>query len=243
MPKNATWTEERIIAAYRQAATDNGGIPIGASQFNKIIPERAWRGKFFARFSDLVRKAGFSPNRKHERLDDSQLLQPVAGLVRTLGRMPTEDERLIARRQNNDFPSSTTLRDHFRSQRGLSVALLAFCESRADFEDVFHILRKSQEAETEADPDILRDGFVYLMKRGKYYKIGFAANVRGRESQLNRPVPDSVPHATIHSFKTDDPRGIEAYWHQRFAEKRREGEYFELTPKDVAAFKRRKNFM
>jgi hypothetical protein len=237
------WTEERILAAYRRATSENDGKPLGRSQFDKLVPERAWRGKYFARFSELVRKAGFSPNQRHERLDDAELLQPVAELARTLGRIPTEDERLIARRQNAEFPSNTTLRDHFKGKKELAAALLAFCANRADFEDVFDILKASQEADTATEPDTLRDGFVYLMKRGKYYKIGFAANVRGRQSQLNRPVPDAVPHATIHSFKTDDPRGIEAYWHQRFAEKRREGEYFELTPKDVAAFKRRKNFM
>lgn len=237
------WTEDRILAVYRRAASENGGKAIGVNQFNKIVPERAWRGKYFARFSDLVRKAGFAPRAKNERLNDGHLLAPMAELARKLGRMPTEDERLIARRQNSDFPSNTTLRKHFKGQHGLGKALLAFCASSTAFDDVFHILNASQEREAAADPDTLRDGFVYLMKRGKYYKIGFAANVRGRESQLNRPVPDSVPHATVHSFKTDDPRGIEAYWHQRFAEKRREGEYFELTPKDIAAFKRRKNFM
>lgn len=237
------WTEERILAAYRRATAENGGKPIGASQFSKEVPERSWRGKYFARFSDLVCKAGFAPNQKRERLDDSELLEPVAKLACELGRVPTEDERKIARRQDKGFPSNTTLRDHFRGQQGLSAALLAFCAGRTDFNDLFDILSASRETEAATDPDRLRDGFVYLMRRGKYYKIGFAANVKGRESQLNRPVPDSVPHATIHAFKTDDPRGIEAYWHQRFAEKRREGEYFELTLKDVAAFKRRKKYM
>jgi len=54
-------------------------------------------------------------------------------------------------------------------------------------------------------------------------------------------MPEKV--AMIHVITTDDPTGIEAYWHKRFEAKRKNGEWFDLSREDVAAFKRRRKFM
>jgi hypothetical protein len=51
-------------------------------------------------------------------------------------------------------------------------------------------------------------------------------------------VPEAV--STVHSIATDDPEGIEAYWHNRLKSKRAGGEWFTLNAEDVKAFKARR---
>lgn len=77
-------------------------------------------------------------------------------------------------------------------------------------------------------------GDVYLLKAGKYFKIGKTINFGKRLNQIRLQLP--FPVEVVHKIKTDDVIGIEAYWHKRFAAKRVNGEWFSLTKEDVAAF-------
>ena len=78
-------------------------------------------------------------------------------------------------------------------------------------------------------------GEVYLFKSGRYYKIGKTNDTVRRGKELRIQLPEKC--ILIHSIKTDDPSGIETYWHGRFEEKRLNGEWFNLSPTDIKAFK------
>jgi hypothetical protein len=81
-------------------------------------------------------------------------------------------------------------------------------------------------------------GYVYLIKHGGHceYKIGRTSNALRREGEIAASLPQQVK--PIHVIETDDPVGLEAYWHRRFADRRIRNEWFELTAEDVKAFKR-----
>jgi len=233
-----------ILSEIRRTAAENGGIALGKARFLAAtgIREADWLGKYWTKWSEAAREAGCSPNRLQEPFDASHLLDKLASLVQDLGHFPVRAELKIRARRDKTFPSPNTFA-RFGGKRGIAAALLRHCLDRPGYEAVVQAclpLGVEPEEALPSSPSRTPENFgaVYLMKSGRYFKVGRTNSVGRRERELAIQLPDPVK--VIHSIKTDDPAGIEDYWHRRFQDRRKNGEWFELTPEDVRAFKRRK---
>lgn len=140
------------------------------------IKESDWLGKFWVRWSDAVREAGFSPNAMQSAYSDEWLLEKYAMLVRDLGRCPTHPDLRLKSRNDCEFPSHSTF-SRFGSKTELLARLIAHCRSRDAYSDIVAIcepLLPSIEPPQRTPLQRAEEGmgFVYLIKAGRHYKIG-----------------------------------------------------------------------
>ncbi len=224
-------------------AKSNGGVPIGRGRFEREtgIKESDWAGRFWVRWNEAIKEAGFEPNKLNIAHEEEFLLEQYASLIRELGRIPVRGEVIMKRRTDPDFPSAKTF-DRFGNKAQVLAKVAEYCRAKG-YDDVVAVYEattvrpEATDSENEKDDEIVF-GFVYLIKSGRHFKIGRSNAIGRREREIALQLPDKAN--TVHVIKTDDPPGIEAYWHQRFADRRKNGEWFELSASDVKAFKRRR---
>jgi hypothetical protein len=227
-----------ILQAIRKFAHENG-TPPGRTAFESQtgIKMSDWYPHLWLRWGDALIEAGFEPNKLSTATSEAVLIQNYIRLTRDLNHLPLKGEILRRAKTDSSFPDHSAF-DRLGGKEKLLAAVLRYCKENPGNEDIIILIQK---ARADAKPTVERAsmphaGIVYLMKSGRHYKIGHTISVESRERQLAIKIP--IPPRTIHSIETDDPVGVEAYWHRRFDSKRGEGEWFDLTPADVSAFKR-----
>lgn len=243
--------KQQILDEIRRIAKANGGKPPGEKQFEKEsgITKYDWFPDHWVRWGDAQEEAGFARNKFQGAFAREFLIEKFIGLIRKNRqgnklRFPVEGEVHAEKKNNPEFPHAAVFRERFGGKSQLAAAIVEYCEGRNGYEGVIEACEqpikanplpgaKEKESRTQ---EIL--GYVYLIKYGRHHKIGKTNAVGRRERELAIQLPEKAN--TVHVIKTDDPTGIEAYWHKRFESKRGNGEWFDLTSEDIKAFKRRK---
>lgn len=229
-----------IISEIRRLAGESAGSPPGKYAFARAtgITEGKWRGVLWLKWGDALKDAGFAPNQfKREKLNAEQLIEDLALLTRRVQRLPTRAEIKMEGRQAPNFPSGSAVDKYFPKKENLAEALRSLGERDERFADILPLLPPAEPIASSVSTKRKPDGFVYLLKSGKHYKIGRSEDIERRFREVKIALPEAV--TLIHTIRTDDPSGIESYWHRRFAERRANGEWFALDGEDVRSFCRR----
>lgn len=233
--------KDRIISEIKRTAAINNGIALGKLKFLQEtgIKESDWHGKFWVKWSDAILEAGLTPNAFNSSIDENYLLQKISDLISEIGCFPTTGHLKLKSQNDKDFPNNKVFYNRFGNKAGLTNAVRDYAEKHRITEIISLIPESSGKDnfnDLESTEPLL--GFVYLYKSKQYYKIGRTNNSSRRNREIKLQLPFEVQ--LVHSISTDDPVGIERYWHLRFAEKRLNGEWFQLSATDIKAFKKRK---
>ena len=232
--------DKDFILSEIQRTAENGKALGKTRFFNETgIKESDWFGKYWTKWTDAVKEAGVIPNEKQKPLPKELLLKKLSEFVNEIGGFPTSGDLKMKARNDVNFPSRNTF-SRFGNKSDLARALYEFAIENKMDDIIPYCLNEIQDDLSDSydtsEPDEF--GSVYLYKAGANYKIGRTNNIERRNREIQLQLPYEA--ALIHRITTDDPVGIEKYWHARFADKRLNGEWFKLSSKDVKAFRRRK---
>ena len=237
--------EQAIIIAQDLAAKNGGKISFRSFIEEAGIPQQRLRkALWFPGWNKFLQEIGLSTKEFfNERTPNSDIVSAVAELVKRLKHWPTEDEFVKEKKVNSAFPDvslirrakkSGTLRLHLEHYRPEDET----CAIVRDIAKRLPVAANEDEAD-DSDTSMRVQGFVYMLRNGRRYKIGFTNSPVRRFREVRIELPDET--IQVHTIPTDDPKGIEDYWHRRFASKQiRDTEFFELDANDIRAFKRRK---
>ncbi len=233
-------SKQHILAEILRTAENNNGKPLGRRRFASAtgIRQHDWSGVYWANWSEAVREAGLPPNRESTPVSPERICEELIDLTRELGRFPSRAQRQLKRRRDPSFVGGAALA-RIGGTRELLELVLDYCRKQPGYEDIVRICEPLEQALDRPQRRSAGKAFsyVYLFRSGRYYKLGHSALPGRRHGELSIQLPQAL--VVIHTIKTDDPAGVEAYWHKRLHDKRVNGEWFVLTREDVQMFKRR----
>jgi hypothetical protein len=175
--------------------------------------------------------------------DDDQVVDALIAFILEIDRFPTSAELRLRRREDSSFPSRGVF-SRLGRKGDLARLVVDRCEALDTHARAVEIARPFAEVPPPDAPSAEQPsetGFVYLIKAGPYYKIGRTNSIGRREYELAIQLPEKPE--VLHLIETDDPTGVEAYWHNRFANRRTRGEWFDLSRADIRAFRRWKKIV
>lgn len=234
-------TRQNIIDEIKRLALIRGGrISIRSFCKESGIPTHQILGLHWTKWNDALVEAGVNTGQFFQpKTEDTTVFEAYAQLVNKLKRWPTQHDLQMERRHNKSLPSIHVIR-RVKTTTPFSSKLLSYCADRPDLTDVAKIAAVVVEKESKEEPNqniIPIAGYVYMMRSGRRYKIGYTSSPARRHREVRLDLPD--PTTVVHAIATDDPAGIDAYWKTRLKSKRvRDTEFFTLDTNDVAAFKR-----
>ena len=236
--------KEEILKEIQKCAKENGDKTPSEKKFYEYagigihdLKKHGW-----AYYGELVRDADLIPNKfDNTRYSHKKLCKLFIEAIRVKGDWPTIGMLDVRHHKNQKLPDSSTFYNKLGKVKNnaLPKTIIEFIKDKQGYDDVLSICNSILEKnvnqdELPGDNDIV-SGFVYLGIQNGVHKIGKSKDPNRRREDITLLGPG--PFKLIHEIETDDMKGVEKYWHNRFEKKWIRGEWYKLNSFDVKTFK------
>src|SRR3989344_5715795 len=180
-------SKQHILDEIKRTAKENGGKPLGLARFQKEagINPYDW-SKYWARFGDAQKEAGFETNQLQGAYTDDFLIEKVIYLIRKLNKFPTYREINVERSNDASLPDKKAF-TRLGSKQQLAGRVIEYCSNKSGYDDVVkfsEIVLRENRTDVLEDMTVQSVGEVYLFRSGKYYKIGKTNDTVRRGAEL-----------------------------------------------------------
>jgi hypothetical protein len=188
--------KKHIINEIIRTARENNGIPLGRQKFTSItgIKFSDWYGIHWTKWGDAVKEAGFKPNKFQSAYNQNELIEHMIDLIREIRKFPTRGDIRLKAYNTQKFPSHSTI-ERLGEKPEMAQKILNYCKNKSVYKDVIEICKgvlaspKKQEIEIDSEEAESQFGYVYLMKSGRFYKIGRSDYVEKRNYEIGIKLP------------------------------------------------------
>jgi hypothetical protein len=236
-----------IINKIKEVANILGGKTPSLGDMEKYANIKAdmWKGKYWVRWSDALIESGYTPNSfSLPKIGKEKITIKLLSFIREIDRLPLFLELKMRKQVDITFPSISAITRNFNGKTydEIKQELKMYCLSNSTFHELLPFFNEVELANNELvendETDTTAIGYVYMLRHGSRneFKIGKTKNILRREGEITIELPELAK--PVHYIETDDIAGVEKYWHNRFKEKRKNGEWFNLSSADVQAFKK-----
>jgi hypothetical protein len=183
---------DRILSEIKRIAKANGGQPPGAQVFQNetSIRKHEWIGKYWARWGDALNEAGYPANVFQQKLELSSIFPKFALAIRHYMREPTSAEFEMMRNLDKDFPSYKSVVAQFKSKSEMMRTFKEWAATTEGFIDCVKMLPEYLQKQPSGH-NAPKEGHVYLIKSGSFYKIGRGDELEKRVKQIRTALPDA----------------------------------------------------
>src|SRR3989338_3259740 len=237
-------TKQEIIKELQKFAKENGGKTPGEKVlFENTDIKIMDRRRYWPNYGELVLEARLTPNKFDKtKYSHAQLCNMFIKVIREKGKWPTKGILDVKHHNDPNFPDSATFYNKLGLISKLAKTILEYVGNKRRYKDIIDICNsiiekfdKDAPQESLSIGNVGNVGYVYLLqsklRNATAYKIGKTYDLENRIIQLNQP---SNEQYIIWKIETDDPTGVESYWHHRFESKhlypqKAKSEWFSLT--------------